>query len=403
MSGSLHQWFKGSKSKGGKPGWVQSDGSPCANEPGETKTPKCFSSARLAALKSKGKKGESLIRSAVARKRKEDPNQQQKSGSSKPTNVSTFAKGKKSKDYVKPEPGLKEAMKLNEAQKDNPEKGSGKKDACYSKVKSRFKVWPSAYGSGALVKCRRVGADNWGNTKESVEDNEKLLSGKKYCTLCQKHETRQECSYGPQMWDKYSIATVHPGNFMEESDHEYSMARSELKTAIDAIKRMQKRFKGEGNIEAWVQSKITKASDYLDTAADYLDSEESDVNESCWSGYKQVGMKKKGNKKVPNCVPAQKTFEDFMIEASPSWQRKEGKNPEGGLNKKGIDSYRKEHPGSHLSLAVTTKPSKLKPGSKSANRRKSFCARSGGQMKDFPKAAKDPNSRLRLARKKWNC
>lgn len=92
-----------------------------------------------------------------------------------------------------------------------------------------------------------------------------------------------------------------------------------------------------------------------------------------------------------------------MIEASAAWQRKEGKNPEGGLNKKGIASYRKENPGSNLSLAVTTKPSKLKKGSKSANRRKSYCSRSAGQMKMWPKAAKDPNSRLRLARKKWNC
>jgi len=42
-------------------------------------------------------------------------------------------------------------------------KKSGKKDACYDKVKSRYKVWPSAYASGALVKCRKVGAKNWGN------------------------------------------------------------------------------------------------------------------------------------------------------------------------------------------------------------------------------------------------
>jgi hypothetical protein len=46
----------------------------------------------------------------------------------------------------------------------------GKKDACYNKVKSRYKVWPSAYASGALVKCRKVGAENWGNSKkESLE------------------------------------------------------------------------------------------------------------------------------------------------------------------------------------------------------------------------------------------
>ena len=88
---------------------------------------------------------------------------------------------------------------------------------------------------------------------------------------------------------------------------------------------------------------------------------------------------------------------------TPAWTRKEGKDPKGGLNAKGVASYRRENPGSKLQTAVTKKPSELKPGSKDANRRKSFCARSAGQMAKFPKAAKDPNSRLRLARKKWNC
>lgn len=163
--GTLHHWFKGSKSKDGKPGWVQADGSPCANEPGETKTPKCFSSARLAALKKKGKVGKNIIKSAVRRKREEDPNQQEKSGSSSPTMVKTFSGGKKNKHYVKAEPTLKEATK------DIPGKGSGTKDACYYKVKSRFKVWPSAYGSASLVKCRKVGAANWGNkSKDKVNE-----------------------------------------------------------------------------------------------------------------------------------------------------------------------------------------------------------------------------------------
>ena len=86
-----------------------------------------------------------------------------------------------------------------------------------------------------------------------------------------------------------------------------------------------------------------------------------------------------------------------------AWQRKEGKDPKGGLNRKGVASYRKQNPGSKLKMAVTTPPSKLKKGSEADKRRKSFCARSAGQMKMFPKAAKDPNSRLRLARKRWNC
>ena len=74
-----------------------------------------------------------------------------------------------------------------------------------------------------------------------------------------------------------------------------------------------------------------------------------------------------------------------------------------GMTKKGVAKYRRDNPGSKLKTAVTTPPSKLKKGSKAAKRRKSFCARSAGQMKKFPKAAKDPNSRLRQARRRWNC
>jgi hypothetical protein len=76
-----------------------------------------------------------------------------------------------------------------------------------------------------------------------------------------------------------------------------------------------------------------------------------------------------------------------------AWQRKAGKSASGGLNEKGRKSYEKENPGSNL------KPPQPEGGS----RKKSYCARSAGQMKMFPKAAKDPNSRLRLARKKWKC
>jgi hypothetical protein len=69
-----------------------------------------------------------------------------------------------------------------------------------------------------------------------------------------------------------------------------------------------------------------------------------------------------------------------------AWQRKEGKSASGGLNRKGIASYRAANPGSKLSMAVTTKPSKLKKGSKAANRRKSFCARMSGMKKRLTSA-----------------
>jgi len=85
-----------------------------------------------------------------------------------------------------------------------------------------------------------------------------------------------------------------------------------------------------------------------------------------------------------------------------AWQRKEGKNPEGGLNAKGVASYRRENPGSKLKMAVTTPPSKLKPGSKSAKRRKSFCARMSGVSGPMKKPNGKP-TRKALALKKWNC
>ena len=71
-----------------------------------------------------------------------------------------------------------------------------------------------------------------------------------------------------------------------------------------------------------------------------------------------------------------------------------------GMSTEGIKKYRRQNPGSKLKPAVT---GKVKPGSKDAKRRKSFCARSAGQMKQFPKAAKNPNSRLRQARRRWKC
>ena len=71
-----------------------------------------------------------------------------------------------------------------------------------------------------------------------------------------------------------------------------------------------------------------------------------------------------------------------------------------GMTEAGVKAYRRKTPGSKLQTALT---GKVKPGSRADKRRKSFCARSAGQMKKFPRAAKDPNSRLRQARKRWKC
>lgn len=84
---------------------------------------------------------------------------------------------------------------------------------------------------------------------------------------------------------------------------------------------------------------------------------------------------------------------------SAAWTRKEGQNPEGGLNAKGRASAKKE--GHNLKPPVKKAEAAKSP--KSAARRKSYCARSAGQAKMFPKAAKDPNSRLNKARRAWDC
>jgi hypothetical protein len=142
----------------------------------------------------------------------------------------------------------------------------------------------------------------------------------------------------------------------------------------------------------------------------------------CWTGYKPVKGKKAYSpgscvKEAANATQqaaiainmkkngVKPKNEEVELDEVAAWERKEGKNPEGGLNRKGIASYRAANPGSKLSMAVTTKPSKLKPGSKAANRRKSFCARMGGMKKRLTsaKTAHDPDSRINKSLRKWNC
>ena len=106
---------------------------------------------------------------------------------------------------------------------------------------------------------------------------------------------------------KFDIAQVHPANESKEPmDHEYSMARSELDTIVKSAKKLQKKFKkGEGEIEACVQSKITKAADYVNTASNYIDSGEMSkeefeyleennkpTNPSLWSKAKSLAKQK---------------------------------------------------------------------------------------------------------------
>lgn len=192
----------------------------------------------------------------------------------------------------------------------------------------------------------------------------------------------------------------------KEYDYEGEKAKNDMEAITMHCKHVTEMLDDNTNLPEWVQNKITLAKDYMSTVCDYLHSnldEEvekttGDLKKACWKGYTAVGTKKKNGRTVPNCVPE----ETQLDEKSAAWQRKEGKNPEGGLNKKGIASYRRENPGSKLSMAVTTPPSKLKKGSKAAKRRKSFCARMGG-MPGPMKDEKGRPTRKALSLRKWNC
>ena len=124
---------------------------------------------------------------------------------------------------------------------------------------------------------------------------------------------------------------------------------------------------------------------------------DSNGNTGCWDGYHAQGTKKgKNGGQVRNCVPNESIEED--------WQKANKKDKTDGMSQKAVNAYKREHPGSKLKTAVTTKPSKLKKGSKASKRRKSYCARSAGQKKMHNiDCSKTPDKAICKARKRWNC
>ena len=144
------------------------------------------------------------------------------------------------------------------------------------------------------------------------------------------------------------------------------------------------------------------ASDFENNAKSARKQSVKDANTRLSDKFKGTAMKRHDG--IGKAVE-RLTKEEVELDETAAWQRKEGKRESGGLNQKGVESYRREHPGSKLKTAVTTKPSKLKPGSAAANRRKSFCARMSGMKKRLTsaKTAHDPDSRINKSLRKWNC
>jgi hypothetical protein len=208
----LRQWFDKDHPKGG---WkrINSKGEaigPCAREPGEPK-PKCMSNEKRAKLSKKERA------SAVASKRKHDPNPERKG---EPINVSNFGKGKISEDMEN----------LDEKNvPTSPEKWAQAK----AQAKAKFDVYPSAYANGWASKKYKEMGGGWKSVSEAVKD-------------------------------KYDEG---------EYDQEGDMAKSDLRSIIANAKKMHDMIKDDDNLPEWVQSKITKAEDYISTVANYMAAE----------------------------------------------------------------------------------------------------------------------------------
>ena len=198
-------------------------------------------------------------------------------------------------------------------------------------------------------------------------------------------------------------------DYNPEYDDEAGMADNNLETLDRAVEGLDDLINSGDNLPEWCQEKIAVAKSMLVSVWDYMYSEEAsdevdpEVDEM-FEAMDQLAeeMAAKKGVSVDLVWESFEALDDNMLYETAAWRRKEGKSAKGGLNAKGVASYRRENPGSKLQTAVTTKPSKLKPGSKAAKRRKSFCARMSG----VKGPAKKPNgkpTRKTLALRKWNC
>jgi len=258
----LRKWFSKTDPSGD---WkrINSKGEaigPCAREPGEPK-PKCMSRAKRESLTKKERA------SAVAAKRKHDPNPERQG---KPINVSNFGNGKISEDMEN----------LDEKNvPTSPEKWAQAK----AQAKAKFDVYPSAYANGWAAKKYKAMGGSWKSVSEETEIDEGAVpakektvtvrhktSGKELVVTAEKAKQLKQQDYHPikeAIKDKYDEG---------EYDQEGDMAKSDLRSIMANAKRVHDMLEDSDNLPEWVQSKITKAEDYMSTVANYMASEMSE-------------------------------------------------------------------------------------------------------------------------------
>jgi hypothetical protein len=213
---------------------------------------------------------------------------------------------------------------------------------------------------------------------------------------------------------------IDDGDWNSEYDDEAGMADNNLETLRRAVDGIDNLIQPGDNLPEWCQEKIAQAKGMLVGVWDYMKSEQDrgatdELNE-------EFNLIEGIVNKIArhNGVDAEIVWESldslsddelyvFAVTSEPimeseAWQKANNRDKTDGMSRKAVKAYRREHPGSKLQTAVTTKPSKLKKGSKASKRRKSYCSRSRGQMKMHNiSCAKTPDKAICKARRRWNC
>lgn len=210
---------------------------------------------------------------------------------------------------------------------------------------------------------------------------------------------------------------VLPENYNPEYDDEAGMADNNIETLRRAVDGIDELIQPGDNLPEWCQEKIANAEQMLVSVWDYMKSEQDrgatdELNEE-FDLIESIIDRIAAQNGVESDVvwtDLESLTEDELYafavtsQLNEDWQKANKRDKTDGMSQKAVNAYRREHPGSKLKTAVTTKPSKLKKGSKASKRRKSYCSRSRGQMKMHNiSCAKTPDKAICKARRRWNC
>ena len=401
---TLRDWFRGG-------GWVQTggkyDGKPCAKQPGQKTKPYCRDPDDRAKMSKKERD------KRAKKKRKEDPNPERRGKTKNVRQKKTKRKSRKNEVlYMNLEQIVQEELEavLDEKRKKKKKKKKkkGKRDACYHKVKSRYKVWPSAYASGALVKCRKVGVKNWGNSKK-----ESIMIGFQNELL--------ESKYSPH--DMYDPKSGKKHDAKKEKDHLDMAKKGFVHVDPKKIEQILRDEGGAAGMEPFLKEfgeemkdEIVKALDGMPNVAqhedgDYILDDDKDVDISegmnCGCGQDPCRTYGKNNSKIIAIVNEE--IENYLEESlyyglidEEQAEREallEKKKKKACKPRKG-KKYAKRVGGKCKSYGA--KGYKIAPGTSKGD---SYCARSYGDMKSHGKdcSGKDRGTPLCLSRQKWKC